>query len=88
LDGRKIYQKTIRLPPFSTNNFPHLISNISYVTSIAVIGFSPSNGFWIAIPFNDIDVWLDSTSIYTQTTFDRTAWNDNWVTVQYTCTDR
>jgi hypothetical protein len=98
LDGKKIYQKTLNigaLPNNSQITVLHNIINISYIVQLSFIVYSPTAGIWATLPWADpggandeIGCYASTTQILVSTGMDRTSYNQNYCTLQYTCTDR
>ena len=96
IDGSLIYQKTISfgaLPNATSKNVAHGISNISRIVSIVGYAYRSSSVKYLPLPFvsanevgESINISADNTNISILTGYDRSAFTESYVTLQYTKT--
>ena len=93
IDGKKIYRKTINfgaLPNAARKEVSHGISNLSYITNIYGITYSPNRGLYFNVPFpsytaeSAFNVVATSSVVYIETARDRSDFTQTYITIEYT----
>lgn len=96
IDGKPIYRKTINfgaLPNNTTKSINHNINNLDYVTDIKGIAYNSTSGLYVPLPHVNVfdvnyglEIYMDNTKVYLLTASDMSAYNNTYITIEYTKT--
>lgn len=96
INNKPIYRKTINfgaLPNNTTKSVNHNISSLDYVTDIKGVAYNSNSSLYVPLPHVNVyganyglEVYMDNTKVYIIAASDMSAYNNSYITIEYTKT--